>query len=100
MPMIQVQIAATLGRGGVGALRWVLVDPDELARQVPARPRAERAEAPLPVPPSVGAPVRRAGLGVRVAVAAVLLVALAGAWGVSAVLVEARAGGAAPALRR
>lgn len=85
--MIQVQIASTLERSGVSGLRWVLVEA------APPQPRREPAAADSvpPVPgtwalPPAGAPVRRATLGVQLACAAVLLVALGAAWWVTAAM--------------
>jgi hypothetical protein len=98
--MIQVQIASTLERDGVGAARWVLVDSGEFDRYPAAagaaaadrtaRPAAEDAGVRRPLQRGV----RRAGLGVQVACAAVLLSALAGAWSVTSVLLAAEDHGA------
>ncbi|NRF68265.1 hypothetical protein HLB44_14830 [Aquincola sp. S2] len=89
--MIQVQIAATLERSGVSAVRWVLVDPDESARTAPAEPAQRVRSEPEPVSPRPGRTVHRASLGVRVASAVVLLSALGGAWSVASALQPAAA---------
>jgi hypothetical protein len=95
--MIHVQIAATLERGGVSGLRWVLVDAHEPRPNHRAGSPAAldgRGQAPFVVPDS-GSPVRRATLGVHVACAAVLLFALTAAWWVGSAMHRKPATGSA-----
>lgn len=91
--MIQVQIASALDAKGVTGVRWVLIDPTEVAAPAPVQER--RAEPPPLAAPVPGAKVKRTTLALHVISAAVLLCALAGAWWTADRLVEARGSTAA-----
>jgi hypothetical protein len=87
--MIQVQIASTLDAGGVTGVRWVLIDPTEVAAAAPPS-RERRAEPPPPAAPVPGAKVKRTTLALHAVSAAVLLCALTLAWWTASRMVEAR----------
>lgn len=87
--MIQVQIASALDAGGVTGVRWVLIDPTEVAAAAPVQER--RAEPPPLAAPVPGAKVKRTTLALHVISAAVLLCALAGAWWTADKMADARA---------
>ncbi|WP_395702329.1 hypothetical protein [Aquabacterium sp.] len=94
--MIQVQIASTLDASGVSGLRWVLIDPSDSGEPAPAAAAATvgRAEPAAPAAPMPGAPIRRTPLALQVTCAALLLVALLGAWWVTERMLDARGPGA------
>lgn len=87
--MIQVQIASTLDTNGVTGVRWVLIDPTDVAPAAPAV-RERRGEPPPLVAPVPGAKVKRTTLALHAVSAAVLLCALTLAWWTANRMVEAR----------